>query len=350
MNNKSVEASRQMNMDLLRILAAISVVILHVSASYCAIWNSGSDSIIANIYDACFRFGVPIFVMISGRFFLSSEGDADVRGLWKKNIFKLVIVYVVWSLFYALTSIDFTSFRFLNLIKTVIVGKYHLWYIPMLIGIYMIIPVLKAFVDKSEKKLIEYFLVIFFILQIVGETLKAFNHSEIIALILDKTEVELFSGYIGYFVLGFYLYKYPLNRRKRMFSFMLGGIGLIGAAGLSTYWAILYNHGYSAIYDSFSVFTFFVSVAIYVLFQDCVKCEYKEKSVISLVVKEITRDTLGLYLIQIYLLEFAIRKWWNVIPIPMLVFIPIASSIIIVVGLIISALIRRIPFVGKYIV
>ena len=67
-NNKE----RIIHYDLLRIVAAFSVVMLHSTAQY---WYTldiySSEWIIANTYDAIFRFGVPIFVMMSGALLLN---------------------------------------------------------------------------------------------------------------------------------------------------------------------------------------------------------------------------------------------------------------------------------------
>ena len=60
--------SRNISFDLLRIISAFSVVMLHVSAEYIHSNPVGSlDFQLANFMNSISRFGVPIFVMISGR-------------------------------------------------------------------------------------------------------------------------------------------------------------------------------------------------------------------------------------------------------------------------------------------
>ena len=69
--SSKTDKKRLIHYDLLRIFAAFSVVMLHSAAQF---WYSldiySTEWLIANSYDALFRFGVPIFVMISGALFL----------------------------------------------------------------------------------------------------------------------------------------------------------------------------------------------------------------------------------------------------------------------------------------
>ena len=100
---KNKNAEFQLYIDILRIVACFSVIMLHTSAQ--PWYNLPVDSMgfkIANSYDALFRFGVPVFVMISGALFLVPGKKMDVRRLYRHNIFRLVILYIFWSCLYGL--------------------------------------------------------------------------------------------------------------------------------------------------------------------------------------------------------------------------------------------------------
>ena len=90
MNTKS--ETRLLHFDILRIIAAFSVVMLHSAAQF---WYdlpiSDPNWIITNSYNALFRFGVPIFVMISGSLFLNPEREANIRKLFTHNITRILI-------------------------------------------------------------------------------------------------------------------------------------------------------------------------------------------------------------------------------------------------------------------
>ena len=72
--------TRNISFDLLRVLSALSVVALHVSAQYIMI--SEVDSLffrLSNFLNSISRFGVPIFVMLSGVLFLSEDKELSIK-------------------------------------------------------------------------------------------------------------------------------------------------------------------------------------------------------------------------------------------------------------------------------
>ena len=74
------QANRNYSMDILRILAILIVILFHVSYPF---WDNAFSStqwIKALFPDAMSRWGVPVFVMISGAFMLQKE--VSLKVLW----------------------------------------------------------------------------------------------------------------------------------------------------------------------------------------------------------------------------------------------------------------------------
>ena len=211
MRNRYIQKDnqRKIQYDLLRILAAFSVVMLHSAAQF---WYDldvrSAEWVIANSYNAVFRFGVPIFVMISGALFLDNGYRLNLKRLYIHNILRLVILYIVWSCIYGLYDCvghGFSSLSYKEILREMLSGRYHLWFIPMIVGIYVLLPILKSWVEHTDKKTLQYFLTLFFVLQICSETLRAFLKTDELQYILDLAKIELACGYIGYFVWGYYI-------------------------------------------------------------------------------------------------------------------------------------------------
>ena len=81
--NSEIENGRMLHYDLLRILACFSVVMLHSAAQFWyTIPVTEPEWVIANSYDAVSRFGVPIFVMISGVLFLNNDREINLKRLY----------------------------------------------------------------------------------------------------------------------------------------------------------------------------------------------------------------------------------------------------------------------------
>ena len=350
MENRSGQ-ERQLNMDLLRILACFSVIMLHSAAQF---WYYlpllSGNWLIANSYDAAFRFGVPVFVMLSGRFFLSKEGEVNIKTLYFKNILRLFVLYWVWSIVYGLWNCrQWMGNGILALedyVQEILYGRYHLWYLPMQMGLYMLLPVLKGWVRNSSKKNLEYFLILFVVCQIGLSTIKILPLSGGVLHVMAQFEVELACSYAGYFVLGYYLYRYPPCKKARLGLYVCGIAGLFGAAGISVLETRFKGKGMATAFDSYSLFTFFVVVALYVCFQNL---KISPKAAGGWLIKELSADTLGIYLMHLLMMEFLDGFGIHSMTIGIILGIPLLAVLCFVICTPVAALLRRIPFVGKYI-
>ncbi len=154
--------SREKQYDLLRVVCAIAVVILHVSSFYVNAYTS------PNIGGACYnehfaftcfwnsisRFSVPCFVMLSGAFILSNDRNADFKYFYKKSFRTLGIPTLLFTALYFLFSECVAcaavavkgreTSRLLLPIRDLIYGEpyYHLWYMYMCAGLYISAPII----------------------------------------------------------------------------------------------------------------------------------------------------------------------------------------------------------------
>lgn len=344
---------RQLHMDLLRILACFSVVMLHSASQFWYILPvKSAEWLASNTYDAMFRFGVPIFVMLSGRFFLSAPGEVNIRKLYSKNILRLLTAFVMWSALYGIVdcavwvNVD-GGFAWESLVSEMFMGRYHLWYLPMLIGIYMILPILKTWITHCSKKNMEYLLIVFVVFKIGLDTLKIINFPAYVTQVFNQFYADLIGSNVGYFVLGYYLYRYPLGRKMQRVIYAGGLVGLIGAIGVSTLDTWMAGAPVATAFDSFSVFTFAVTVAIYVFFQEVIGKKNLQKG--ERLIKELSANTFGIYLMHILAIELLSKYNINTMSINIAFGIPLLAIVCFVVCGIAAAILRRIPFVGKYI-
>lgn len=342
---------RQLNMDLLRILACFSVIMLHSASQF---WYElpllSGGWLVANSYDAAFRFGVPIFVMLSGRFFLSAEGEVDIKALYRKNILRLFVIYWVWSAVYGLWDcrdwMGAEGVVWKDYLTEIFLGRYHLWYLPMQIGLYMLLPVLNSWLAHCTKKNLEYFLLLFILLQIGLSTVKILRIPGPVLQALQQVNVELVCSYVGYFVLGYYLYRYPPQKKARLGLYAGGAAGLFGAVGISVLETKLKGQAMATAFDSYSLFTFLLVVALYVGFQNLQQSSYRTG---RWLIKEISADTLGIYLMHVLLMEFLDGYGIHSMTVNSIVGIPLLALACFVICGLAAALLRRIPLVGKYI-
>ena len=342
---------RKLHYDILRVLAAFSVVMLHSAAQF---WYEldirSTEWIIANSYDALFRFGVPVFVMISGAIFLDQTYEVDVKRLYKHNILKLVVFYVMWSVMYRLFDIrnwDLKEAGIKAVLREFLMGRYHLWFIPMIAGIYVLIPVLKTWIENAKKKNIEYFLVLFFVFQIVSETIRALTVSDEIHYILDLFNVEMVCSYIGYFVLGYYLAHIGMGPKLKKILYIMVLPSAVANIVLGFLLAFRANEPVGLIYDCYGVFTFIIAVALFIFV-----CDKGKNSGVNLkgekVWKELSADMMGVYVMHVGIMEFTKEIGLHSMMVSNVIGIPLYAIACFTVCALVAAVIRRIPFVGRF--
>ncbi len=186
---------RNNSFDLLRCIATLMVILLHVSANKINNYESSTSWTIA-IFGATFSaVAVPIFVMLSGHFILSSP-IKDLKSYYIKTQNSIVAPIIVW------TIISGLLFSAMGNIGDFVQGLkrgapfYHIWYMYMVVWLYILAPLFLLI----KKRLGDY------MLSIVGFIF-------LIASIPFSYILELhfplnFLSWIGYFILGYSLPKF----------------------------------------------------------------------------------------------------------------------------------------------
>jgi len=344
MNNKRI-----LYLDMLKIISCVAVVMIHVTADGFNKMNIHSLSwSVTTILNILVRFAVPVFVMVSGALFLNPDKKLDVKKLWKKNILNLVIVYIVWTLIYAVYAVynRGQDVSIINILKSAVMKSYyHLWFIPMLIGIYACIPLLKPIVN-SGKKTVEYFLIIFCIFGIIPSTIKLFEfpYYSYVRAILNRIQVPML-GYICYFVLGHYLHTYDLSNKVKKIIYTSAIVSIVVSIIVTITYSWHTGKAILTLANNFSITTFIMSIAAFVLMKNLfenkkLKCEK--------VIIHLSNISLGIYLIHVLIkdilrnqLDMPFTNIWN---------LPLNTVIMLVGSYLISLGISKIPFVNKYII
>ncbi|WP_158828565.1 acyltransferase [Mucilaginibacter lacusdianchii] len=196
--------------DNIRVIATIAVIAVHVSTPpvFTMYHPNGADNTawwIGNAFDSLFRFCVPLFVMITGGLLLPQQ--IGFTAFLKKRLTRILLPFVFWSLIYigynlALNIRDhgFGVFHYLPswVFAQIVQGAApHLWYIYMIVGIYLFIPIVKPWVTQASNKAILFFLGIWLMVTIVTQ--------QQLVKLDSPLDLRYFSGYMGYLILGYYL-------------------------------------------------------------------------------------------------------------------------------------------------
>lgn len=219
------ENNRIAGYDLLRLGAAYLIIILHLSVEYISSPPTSVEAYLqwelAIKISALSRVGVPIFVMLSGAFLLDPSKNMTIRRVFTGYMPKLLATFAGWSFFYALNEQGF--FQMIpqigpgaawgaldteRLIIEMVKGHYHMWYLYMLAGLYLISPLLRHITAHSGKMELIYFVLLAMTVLGLSKLNEEWWHIELIESILDKMAMSFVIGYIGYFVAGYLIKRY----------------------------------------------------------------------------------------------------------------------------------------------
>ena len=193
---------RDYSLDVIRILACLMVIAMHApipNENAIGIFN-----VALSYYTApC----IGLFFMVSGALLLPIKGSG-IEFL-KKRFAKIAGPTIFWSLFYIACKyfFDGTSEGIAKSILSIPFspqGHGVMWFMYTLAGLYLIAPIISAWLERTSKKEIELYLLIW-LLTTCYPLLKL-----ILTTQTGETSIlYYFSGFVGYFLLGYYLRKYP---------------------------------------------------------------------------------------------------------------------------------------------
>lgn len=346
MKNNIKLATREIELDILRILAMLAVVIVHIGAGETyTLSHTDINWKILTFFGAVMTWQIPCFVMISGRFFLDPERSVTVKRMFNA-IIRLCIAFVVWDLIYQIYYIMSGAYSDLNwkgIIMQTIEGPYHFWYIYMMIGVYFLIPFLRKITEN--KTLMEVFILLFLVFEFLtnyGPVLPVIGIT--INEVLGYASFHFALGYTGYFVAGYYFYKFSVSKRLEIILYVLGIILLFGAGALCVFTSINDSIGFNitsyllpnVAIESFAIYTFFVKRV----------SKWKFKPFVKYVIEKISNYSSGIYYIHALSLILIERFGLSPTIFSPFIMVPMMTILVVTISGIVVWLIRKIPGLG----
>ena len=337
--------------DGLRILAAFAVVVLHTVAPLFSDLYQSYDWNVANVYESLVRWSVPVFFMISGALFLNKRKELNIGRLYKKNIFRVFLIYLFWSIVYTLPllndglSSSYILFRILN-------GPFHFWFLKILIGLYIAVPLFRAI--TSNRKTEEYFLLFAMLMGIVLPSvlsvLELFDTRLMVALrgFCESFDMIFVSTYSFYFVLGHYLFEYPISAAKKRALYIIGIVSPILLFGANCYGSSLLGNPYQGFLSNSFVCTMFLAATIYVYVINCCSCMCMTRA--GNILSKISKYTFGVYIVHILVMNLLWKIGITPSVYTLFWFIPLYAIIVFVISLLITFILHRIPYVNRWLV
>ena len=189
---------------------------------------------------------------------------------------------------------------------------------------------------KENKNLLQYLIILLFIFTCTPSILTVFN--------INLKYPTLFTGFTLYFILGYYLNTFEINKKYRYVVYILGLISLIITPILTINYSILNNiHSQRFFeYGSFNIYLY--SASLFLLFKNIFNKKEETKLLNSL-----SKLYFGIYLIHGLVLGLLMK--YNVFNLNMNLTIKVffVSLIVFIISLITSFILSKIPFIKRLI-
>ena len=325
-----IPQKRDFKLDLLRIIAISMVVLMHSPRP-----NSASGLVLSGI-SYITASGLVLFFMISGALLLDNQ--LSTRDFLKRRFSKILFPTIFWSLVYLFVKyVDNQSTIADTLLSVFSIpfsaqGHGIMWFMYTLAGLYLLTPILSRWLKSASKLEVECYLLLWGITLLYPYLCLVFKLDESNAGIL-----YYFSGYVGYFVLGYYLrfhYHYRLWH-------VLAAIAVACLVPVVLY--------YSSIeYDFYSMLWYLSLPVALMAFCWYVLVNRLPNKTINWI-SEAAKLSFGVYFIHILVMRYCIWHVEVICSLPGIIQIIAISTVTLLLSFLISWLISKLPF-SKYII
>lgn len=185
---------------------------------------------VVDVYQSVGRMGVPLFVMLTGALLLApSKQNEELGTFFKKRFSRIGLPFIFWGAlyfiwdFYVENQPATQSFFVDGILK----GPYFtFWYLYMLVGLYLVTPLLRVLVANASEKLLKYGFAIWFIGTALIPLIPFLSSTVLGTTYTLDSNVFVIPEYVGYFVLGAYLVNVKVTNRRLLAGVMALGIAL----------------------------------------------------------------------------------------------------------------------------
>lgn len=297
---------RNQGLDLLRVLAALSVVIIHVVAPVATaeylLENADQFWWTATFLDSFARFSVPAFVVFTGygAYQINRvEGGVARLAKFQGQAIKVAKITVFWSLcFMAWTIVrgdyadqSYSLKLWLGIIKPMIAGLpyFHLWYLFMVIPLLFVVPYLVNVIDKVEIEKRPRVLLVSAIFCLLFSLQNYYYENQLIFLFW-------FVEYIFYFIFGYFLSTIKCSLNKPLLCMAVAVCVLINAVLTYNTIELFGSRRGQYFFDFVSPLVMAQTICMFLLFVNL-----KAASIIQ--VTKLVPYTLGVYVIHPFITE-----------------------------------------------
>lgn len=343
--------------DLLRVVACLLVVFSHSCDPFVAHFDTNREMFVTGVFAGSFvRPCVPLFAMMTAVLLLPIRPGTTVNEFYKKRIGRIIKPLVFWSLALPLMAFcyftvispnttnpqlsvaDYTTATLVQRLYTFLFNfnfdTTPLWYLYMLIGLYLIMPIISSWLAQSSQKEIKTVLYIWgatlflpYIKMVAPMLGYAGNYGH--TGLLGECDWNVYgtfyyvSGFIGYLILAYYLKRYPLDWSWKKMALICLPMFAVGYTVTSVGYIITNNY-FPGNYAYLEILWYFTGINVFMMtfpiFVAVQKLNVKSRKWLS----QAAKLTFGVYLCH-FTFTFLSYDLYNVSSLPYVIRILLAA-------------------------
>lgn len=341
---------REINYDYLRAISCIAIIMLHVSGSYWGAVDTGNlEFLVMAVYNGLTRFAVPVFIMLSGAFVLDVSKENTITKCLSR-FGKLVLNFYLWSAFFAfqgigvklLTGKVVTDELWKTSLQRFLWGHHHMWFVFLILGFYILVPILRTIV--ANKSITEYFLLLWIGFRFIIPTISVWINWYLLDNWIAHLNLNILIGYLGYFILGYYIRKYGVSKKAQWGIYVLGICGLV----YSLVQTVIQSGKLGVVVEDFyspgTWNVLFFSLAVFVFFAQRKEIHLWEKNI-----TKVAECSFIIYMIHPFFLEKLNMLGITTLSFHYIISIPVLTFGIFILSYVVAMIIKKIPGVNKWI-
>lgn len=343
-------------LDIIRAYAIIMVIVVHSSGPALYAFTSLPEStwMTANYFNSFARTCVPLFVMVSGFLLLIPNKEETLPYFFKKRFGKILTPYVFFSIFYLWWKhkIRLEPLTFDRALHQFWSGTpdYHLVFMSILIGLYLLTPILRVFIQHAPLSTQLYFISIWFSGICASYFLTKFTGYSI------NPYLQVTPLFLGYYLLGAY-FRQITFKPKSLYLFVVIVSGWLFTA-LMTYKYSKLGKGFDAtFYGYISPNVVLMTIGSFLLLRnESTLLFLKKRPILQSAVEKLSISSFGIYLVHVAILDLlatgTVGRWLH-LPMTLtattfdpIFSIPLLTLIVLTISTLIVLSLQRIPLLN----
>ncbi|CGF06800.1 acyltransferase [Streptococcus pneumoniae] len=285
--------NRNINLDLLKVLACVGVVLLHTTMG--GFKETGSWNLLAYLYYLG-TYSIPLFFMINGYLLL---GKREITYLYILPKVKWILITVSsWSFIVWLFKRDFTTNPIKKIVGSLIQRGYffQFWFFGALILIYLCLPILRQFLNSKRSYL--YSLSLLMTIGLIFELSNILLQMPIQTYVIQT--FRLWTWFF-YYLLGGYIAQFTIEEIESRFKNWMKIVSILLLLISPIILFFIAKTIYHNLFAEYFYDTLFVKVSTLGIFLTILMLtlnENRRESIVSL-----SNQTMGVFIIHTYIMK-----------------------------------------------